>query len=150
MIVLACDHGGYLLKNEVANYLSENNIEFVTVGCENGESVDYPDVAAEACKMLVNGDAEYGILICGTGIGISIAANKINGIRAALCHDAYTAKLTRQHNNSNVLCMGGRVTGPAVALDMVELFLKTEFEGGRHQKRIDIITELEKNPSLKK
>ena len=110
MIAIGCDHGGYELKLEIKKYLDEKGIEYKDVGC-NGESCDYPDVAKDVCTLIQNGDAEKGILICGTGIGVSIAANKHKGIRAALCTDSYMAQFTRLHNDSNVLCMGGRVIG---------------------------------------
>lgn len=145
MIAIGSDHAGYSLKKEVIARLNENNIPFVEFGCMNGESCDYPLVAEEVCSRIVNGEAEFGILICGTGIGISIAANKVKGIRAALCTDGYMAKYTRLHNDANVLCMGGRVTGAGVAAEIVETFLNTDFEGGRHQRRVDQITDIENN-----
>ncbi len=143
MIVIGSDHGGFELKEAVKKYLDEKNIEYTDVGCYDKNSVDYPDIAKKACEKVVDGSCERGILICGTGIGISMAANKVKGIRAALCHSEYDAKMTRAHNNSNVLCMGGRTTGIEIALAMVECFLNGEFEGGRHQNRIDKITALE-------
>lgn len=145
MIAIGSDHAGYSLKKEVIARLNENNIPFVEFGCMNGESCDYPLVAEEVCSRIVNGEAEFGILICGTGIGISMAANKVKGIRAALCTDSYMAKYTRLHNDANVLCMGGRVTGAGVAEEIVETFLNTDFEGGRHQRRVDQITDIENN-----
>lgn len=145
MIAIGSDHAGYSLKKEVIARLNENNIPFVEFGCMNGESCDYPLVAEEVCSRIVNGEAEFGILICGTGIGISMAANKVKGIRAALCTDGYMAKYTRLHNDANVLCMGGRVTGAGVAAEIVETFLNTDFEGGRHQRRVDQITDIENN-----
>lgn len=143
-IAIGSDHAGYGLKCEVVKWLRENNVEFVEMGCMDGSSCDYPLVAKEVCGKITDGTVNKAILICGTGIGISMAANKIKGIRAALCTDAYTAKYTRLHNDANVLCMGGRVTGAGVACEMVEIFLNTEFEGGRHQRRVDLITDLEK------
>lgn len=145
MIAIGSDHAGYSLKKEVIAWLNENNIPFAEFGCMEGESVDYPLVAEEVCNRIINGGAELGILICGTGIGISMAANKIKGIRAALCTDSYMAKYTRLHNDANVLCMGGRVIGAGVAAEIVETFLNTDFEGGRHQRRVDQITNLENN-----
>lgn len=145
MIAIGSDHAGYSLKKEVIARLNENNIPFVEFGCMNGESCDYPLVAEDVCSRIVNGEAEFGILICGTGIGISMAANKVKGIRAALCTDSYMAKYTRLHNDANVLCMGGRVTGAGVAAEIVETFLNTDFEGGRHQRRVDQITDIENN-----
>lgn len=145
MIAIGSDHAGYSLKKEVIAWLNENNMPFVEFGCMNGESCDYPLVAEEVCSRIVNGEAEFGILICGTGIGISMAANKVKGIRAALCTDSYMAKYTRLHNDANVLCMGGRVIGAGVAAEIVETFLNTNFEGGRHQRRVDQITDIENN-----
>lgn len=145
MIAIGSDHAGYSLKKEVIAWLNENNMPFVEFGCMNGESCDYPLVAEEVCSRIVNGEAEFGILICGTGIGISMAANKVKDIRAALCTDSYMAKYTRLHNDANVLCMGGRVIGAGVAAEIVETFLNTDFEGGRHQRRVDQITDIENN-----
>lgn len=145
MIAIGSDHAGYSLKKEVIAWLNENNMPFVEFGCMNGESCDYPLVAEEVCSRIVNGEAEFGILICGTGIGISMAANKVKDIRAALCTDSYMAKYTRLHNDANVLCMGGRVIGAGVAAEIVETFLNTNFEGGRHQRRVDQITDIENN-----
>ncbi|MBQ7990153.1 MAG: ribose 5-phosphate isomerase B [Oscillospiraceae bacterium] len=138
-ILLGSDHGGYDLRLEVAKYLEELGHEVVQYGSKGGESVDYPLVAQEVCPKVLAGEGDFGILICGTGIGISIAANKIHGIRAALCTDCYMAEFTRKHNNANVLCMGGRVTGPGTACKIAETFLSNGFEGGRHQRRIDEI-----------
>lgn len=143
MIAIGSDHAGYALKKDVIAWLNENNIPYAEFGCMNGESCDYPEVAAEVCDRIVNGSAERGILICGTGIGISMAANKVRGIRAALCTDTYMAKYTRLHNDANVLCMGGRVIGAGVAAEIVDTFLHTDFEGGRHQRRVDMITSIE-------
>ena len=143
MIAIGSDHGGYELKGEVIAWLKENNYNYMEFGCMDGNSIDYPDVAEEVCEKVLDGTAEYAILICGTGIGISMAANKINGIRAALCTDTYMAKYTRLHNNANALCMGGRVLGAGAALEIVDTFLHTGFEGGRHQRRIDLLTDIE-------
>lgn len=143
MIAIGSDHGGYELKGEVIAWLKENNYEYMEFGCMDGNSIDYPNVAEEVCAKVLDGTAEYAILICGTGIGISMAANKINGIRAALCTDTYMAKYTRLHNNANALCMGGRVLGAGAALEIVDTFLHTGFEGGRHQRRIDLLTDIE-------
>ena len=143
MIAIGSDHGGYELKGEVIAWLKENNYDYMEFGCMDGNSIDYPNVAEEVCAKVLDGTAEYAILICGTGIGISMAANKINGIRAALCTDTYMAKFTRLHNNVNTLCMGGRVLGAGAALEIVDTFLHTGFEGGRHQRRIDLLTDIE-------
>ncbi len=144
MIVIGSDHGGYELKTYIIKYFEENNIEYKDVGCYSEDSVDYPDIAEKLCKEITGGNAERGILICGTGIGISIAANKIKGIRAAVCTDEYCARMCRHHNNANVLCLGGRVVGRELALSITETYLNGEFEGGRHQNRIDKIHALEK------
>ena len=143
MVYIGCDHAGYEIKNDIAKYLEENNIEYKDLGC-NGEKVDYPVIAEIVCTgVLEDVENNKGILICGTGIGMSIAANKIKGIRAAHCTDEYSSKYTRLHNNANVLCMGARITGSGLALEIAEVFLNTEFEGGRHQRRIDLIDRLE-------
>ena len=123
MIAIGCDHGGYELKLEIKKYLDEKGIEYKDVGCD-GESCDYPDIAKDVCTLIQNGDAEKGILICGTGIGVSMAANKHRGIRAAVCSDKYSTEMTRLHNDANVLCMGARVIGACLAEDIVDI-LKT-------------------------
>ncbi|NMP36645.1 MAG: ribose 5-phosphate isomerase B [Clostridiales bacterium] len=143
MIVIGSDHAGYPLKEKIREYLEENAIPFTDCGVFSEASADYALIAEEACKKIVSGEAEKGILCCGTGIGISMAANKVRGIRAACCSDYYSAKLTRMHNDANVLCLGARVIGWGHALELVNVFLTTEFEGGRHQRRIDQITDIE-------
>ncbi|MEE0418775.1 MAG: ribose 5-phosphate isomerase B [Lachnospiraceae bacterium] len=143
MIAIGSDHGGFDLKEEIRGYLEENGIAYKDFGCFSPESIDYADVAYPVAKAVAAGEYEKGILCCGTGIGISIAANKVKGIRAACCSDCFSAKLTRQHNDANILCMGGRVVGAGLALMMVDLFLNTTFEGGRHQTRIDKIARIE-------
>ena len=141
MIGIACDHGGYDLKLEVIKYLKETNREFIDFGC-NGESVDYPEYAKKVGKAIQKGQCSQGILICGTGIGISIAANKMKGIRCALCTDCFCAEATREHNNANVLAMGGRVLGPGLAIKIVDTFLNTPFSNDeRHIRRIQAIEE---------
>ncbi len=142
MIYVGCDHGGYQLKLELMKYLDDNKFEYTDMGC-NGEAVDYPDIAEAVCRKVTETPDNKGILICGTGIGISMAANKIKGIRAALCADWYSAKYTRLHNDANVICMGGRTTGAGSAVEMLDVFLHTEFEGGRHATRINKIKKLE-------
>lgn len=142
MIAVGSDHGGYDLKCKVIEYLKQRGTEYIDCGC-GGEKCDYPDIAEKACEKITSGECDKGILICGTGVGISISANKIKGIRAALCGDAYSAKYTRLHNDSNVLCLGGRVIGPGLACELVEIFLTTEFEGGRHTLRIEKMMKLE-------
>ena len=143
MIVLAADHGGYLLKEEVKKHLDAKGVEYIDCGCYNGESVDYPDMAKRACEKIQSGEAEKGFLFCGSGVGISIAANKMKGIRCCCCSDTFSAKYTRLHNDANVLAMGGRIVGPGLAIEMIELFLNTEFEGGRHTGRVEKLMALE-------
>ncbi len=143
MIVIGSDHGGFSLKEEIKKHMEARGTQYVDIGCHNTNSVDYPDIAKEACQKITDGQCKMGILICGTGIGISMAANKVKGIRAACCSDCFSAKYTRLHNNANVLCMGGRIVAPGLAEMMVDLFLDTQFEGGRHQRRIDKITAIE-------
>ncbi len=144
MLAIGSDHAGYELKVSVMKYLQDKGISYIDCGC-NGERCDYPDIAKVTCEKITKGECDKAILICGTGIGISISANKIKGIRAALCQDYYTAKYTRLHNDANVLCMGGRVIGPGTAEEIVNVFLNTEFEGGRHADRVNKITALEEN-----
>lgn len=145
MIAIGSDHGGYELKEHVKKHLVENGMEVKDFGTFSEASVDYPDCAKPVCEAVINGEAERGILLCGTGIGISIAANKYNGIRAALCSDVYSAMMAKQHNNANILCLGGRVTGRELAFMIVDTWLKTEFEGGRHADRIKMIHDIENN-----
>ena len=139
MIAIGSDHGGFVLKNAIMKYLETKNIEFKDYGCYDSNSVDYPDIAHSVCVPVQNGEADFGILICGTGIGISIAANKVKGIRAALCSDCFSAEMTRRHNNANMLAMGARVLGEGLALQIVDIFLNTPFDGGRHARRVDMI-----------
>lgn len=143
IIALGCDHGGFEHKNAIAEHLKERGFKVVDYGIHENVSVDYPDIATKLCDGILKGEANLGILVCGTGIGMSIAANKHKGIRAAACSEHFSAKYTRLHNNSNVLCLGGRVIGVGTALELTDLFVDTEFEGGRHQKRVDKITEIE-------
>lgn len=144
MLAIGSDHGGFELKNHVMKHLDELGIEYKDYGCYDENSVDYPDIAKAVGETVASGECERGILICGTGIGISIAANKIKGIRAALCSDVYSAKMTKEHNNANIICMGGRVIGRELAFMIVDTWLGAEFQGGRHQARIDKIHALEK------
>ena len=143
MVAIGCDHGGYELKKEIIAHLTQNDVEFKDFGTYDGNSVDYTDIAKLVCKSILSGECENGILVCGTGIGISIAANKHKGIRAAVCSDEFSAKFTRLHNDANVLCLGGRVVGPGLACELVDIFLSTGFEGGRHALRVDKITAIE-------
>ena len=142
MIALGCDHGGYELKQAVIRYLEEKHIEYKDFGCTSTESVDYPIYAKKVANAIQSGECEKGILLCGTGIGISIAANKYKGIRAALCCDCFSAEATRLHNDANVLALGGRVTGPGLAVKIADTFLNTPFSGGeRHARRIAMMEE---------
>ena len=143
-ITIGSDHGAVELKDEVKKVLAEfPEIEVNDVGTFGTESVDYPDIAEKVCREITSGRADRGIVLCGTGIGISIAANKIHGIRAALCGDVYSARMSREHNNANVLAMGGRVTGFGPAGEIVRVWLTTEFAGGRHERRVNKIMALE-------
>lgn len=142
-IAIGCDHGGLKHKNAIAEHLKETGFEVKDFGIYEQVSVDYPDIAIKVCDSIVNGECERGILVCGTGIGMSIAANKVKGIRAAACSEHFSAKYTRLHNNSNVICLGGRVIGVGTAIELADLFVNTEFEGDRHQRRVDKITAIE-------
>ena len=143
MIAIGSDHGGYLLKEELKKHLEEKGIEFKDFGTDSAASCDYPVYAEKVCRAIQSGECEKGILIRGTGIGMSMCANKCKGIRAALCGDHFSAEFTRKHNDANVLCMGARTIGPGVALQLADIFLTTEFEGGRHEKRVSMMMELE-------
>lgn len=138
-ISVGCDHGGFALKKEIVKFLFRAGHEIHDVGCYSEESVDYPQIAETVCKELIEGRSAYGILICGTGIGMSIAANRYRQIRAALCHEAFTAKMSREHNDANILCLGARVLGVGIALDIVTTWFETEFAGGRHLRRIALM-----------
>ena len=139
---IGSDHGGYELKESIKEYLTEEGIQFIDYGTNSLESVDYPDYGRAVAEAVINKEVDKGILICGTGIGISITANRIKGIRCALCTDSYSAKMSRMHNNANILALGGRVLGVGLALDIVKTFLDTEFEGGRHERRINKIDDI--------
>ncbi|MDA3903857.1 MAG: ribose 5-phosphate isomerase B [Desulfuromusa sp.] len=143
MLVIGCDHGGYELKLAILELLRERAVECTDFGTDGSDSVDYPDFAAKVAAAVSSGDAESGVLICGTGIGMSISANKFPDVRAALVHDEFTAKMAREHNNANILVMGGRVLTPDQGKKFVEIWLDTEFAGGRHQNRLDKITAIE-------
>lgn len=143
MIAIASDHGGFELKEIIKEYLQEEKYNVKDFGVENGISADYPDIAQVACKSIIDGKCEKAILICGTGIGISIAANKIKGIRAALCSDCFSAKMSVEHNNANVLALGGRVIGSELAKEIVKTYLSGKFQEGRHKTRVDKIHLLE-------
>ena len=138
-IALGCDHGGFALKKELVHLLEQAGHVIVDLGCFSEESVDYPEFADRVCEAIEDGRCSRGILVCGTGIGMSIAANRHRHIRAALCHEGFTARLSREHNDANVLCLGARVLGVALALDIVKVWLETEFAGGRHLRRISMM-----------
>lgn len=144
-ISIGSDHGGYRLKEEIKNWLSEKGHPSVDFGTYSRESCDYPAIAQAVAKSVADGEADRGIIICGTGIGVSIVANKVPGIRAALCHDTFSARASREHNDANVLTMGERVIGPGLAMDIVEIWLATGFQGGRHQRRVDLVMAMEKD-----
>ena len=142
-IAIGCDHGGFELKEAVRGSLKEQGVEVEDFGTFSAESVDYAPIAAKVARSVAGGQADRGIIICSTGLGVCMAANKVKGIRAATCTDLFCAEMTRRHNNANVLCMGGKVVETSTALQMVEVFLNTEFDGGRHQRRIDQIAQVE-------
>lgn len=143
-IAIACDHGGLNLKNEIKKELEAKGHKVVDFGTNTADSCDYPDYALPAAEAVANGECERGIVVCSTGIGVSIVANKVPGVRCAHCHDTYCAEFTRLHNNSNVLALGEKVVGVGYALKIVNTFIETEFEGGRHQRRVDKITAIER------
>ena len=147
-IAIGCDHGGYLLKQDILIWLEEHDYEFEDFGCYNTESVDYPVYAEKVARAVASGACDKGIVICTTGIGVSMAANKVKGIRACCCSDSFSCEYTRRHNDANALCMGGRVVGAGLACQLVDIFLNTEFEGGRHQRRIDQIAAIENGEEL--
>lgn len=142
-IAIGSDHGGLEHKNAIVEHLKNRGFEVVDSGVYELVSVDYPDIAVKVCDNIISGECELGILVCGTGIGMSIAANKVKGIRAAACSEHFSAKYTRLHNNSNILCLGGRVVGIGTAIELVDIFVDTAFEGGRHANRIAKISDIE-------
>ncbi|MBR6649987.1 MAG: ribose 5-phosphate isomerase B [Clostridia bacterium] len=142
-IAFACDHGGYELKDTIIKWLKDNGYEVVDFGCNSTASVDYPDYALPASQAVARGECELGVLVCGTGIGMSLCANKVKGIRAACCSDTFSAKMTRLHNNSNILCFGARVVGAGLAIELVRNFVESEFEGDRHIKRVEKVMAIE-------
>jgi ribose 5-phosphate isomerase B len=143
MIALGCDHGGYALMQIVKKHLDSRGLEYTDFGTTSEDSCDYPIYGKAAAEAVASGKCDRGIIICGTGIGISIAANKVRGIRAAVCSDCYCAEMCRRHNNANILSMGARVVGPGLALKIVDTYLDTEFEGGKHARRIGMIADME-------
>ena len=138
-VVIGNDHAGVEFKNQLKEYIESKGIEVINIGVDTLDSVDYPDIAKSVCKKVLDNEADFGVLICGTGIGISIAANKVEGIRAALVHNEVTARLSKQHNNANVIVFGARVLGIEVAKSSFDAYLESKFEGGRHQNRVDKI-----------
>ena len=148
MIAIGCDHGGLEIKNAVIEYMKENGIAYTDYGCNTPDSVDYPVFAYKVAKNVADGSAELGIICCGTGIGVSMAANKVKGIRAVVCSDPYTAKLSKQHNNTNIVAFGARVIGVETAKMIVDEWLNAEFMGGRHAERVALITEIEQTQRL--
>lgn len=146
-IAVACDHGGLNLKNKIMSHLKSAGHEVIDFGTKTADSCDYPDYALPAAEAVARGDCARGIVVCSTGIGVSIVANKVPGVRCAHCHDSYCAKYTRLHNDSNMLALGEKVVGEGYALEIVDIFLATEFEGGRHSRRVDKITQIEKKYS---
>lgn len=143
-IAIGCDHIGYPMKLHIIQYLQEKGYEIIDCGANSTERCNYPVYGQQVALKVVNNEADFGILICGTGVGISLAANKVNGIRAVVCSESYTASLSRSHNNTNVLAFGARVVGEAVAEQIVDAFLEAQFEGGRHQVRVDMLADIEK------
>ena len=143
MIAVCCDHGGLSLKQEVLRHLEEKGLEYKDFGTNSPESCDYPDIVKPLCQAIQRGECDKGVIICGTGIGISMAANKMKGIRAALCHDSFSAEFPRRHNDSNIIAFGARVIGPGLALQLLDIFLNTPFEGGRHAVRVEKMMALE-------
>lgn len=142
-IYIGADSAGFILKEYLKNHLNDNGFEVVDFGTDSEESCHYPIFASKVCEAVLSDSNSYGILVCGTGIGMSMCANKYNGIRAAVCSDTFSAKMTRRHNDANVLCIGARVVGSCLAEDIVDMFLSNEFEGGRHKLRVDMMTEIE-------
>ena len=143
MLAIGCDHAGYELKQEIIRHLEEKGIACKDFGCYSEEAVDYPVYGKLVGHAVADGECEKGILICGTGLGISLAANKVKGVRAAVCSEPFTAKMSRAHNNCNILAFGARVVGAELAKMIVETWLDTEFEGGRHQRRVDMLMDIE-------
>lgn len=143
MIALGCDHGGYTLKQKIIDYLDAHSLDYRDFGCYSTDSCDYPLFAQAAAQAVAGGQCDRGIVICTTGVGVSITANKVKGVRCALCTDQLMAEMTRRHNDANMLALGAGIVGPNLAERIVEVFLTTEFEGGRHARRVGLITELE-------
>ncbi len=142
-IALACDHGGFALKGVLMEHLKERGMECVDFGCFSAESCDYPEFSEKAARAVAAGQCRFGVVVCTTGIGVSICANKVRGVRCALCHEPLSAQLTRRHNDANMLALGAGVTGPMLAVDILDAFLDASFEGGRHQRRVDKMMAIE-------
>lgn len=142
-IAIGCDHGGLNIKNAIIKYFEDNNIQYTDFGCYTDESVDYPVYAYKVATSVASKDADLGVLCCGTGIGISMAANKVKGIRAAVCTNEFMAEMTRRHNNANIIAMGGRIIDEQTAVKLTDIFLNTQFEGDRHTRRVNMITAIE-------
>ena len=147
-IALGADHGAFELKEAVKQHLEEKGIEYKDFGCFSKESVDYPVYASMAANAVADHECDFGVICCTTGLGVSMAANKVNGVRAAVCTNEMLAEMTRRHNNANVICMGQKVVSEELALKMVDIFLSTEFEGGRHSRRVDLLTDIEHGKKL--
>ena len=143
VIALGCDHGGYALKETLKAHLAERGIGCQDFGCHSTESCDYPVFGEAAARAVASGQCRFGVVVCTTGIGISISANKVPGIRCALCHEPWSAQMTRRHNDANMLAIGAGVTGPNLAIEILDAFLAAEFEGGRHQRRVDLMMDIE-------
>ncbi|HHY13799.1 MAG TPA: ribose 5-phosphate isomerase B [Thermoanaerobacterales bacterium] len=147
-IAIGSDHGGYKLKKTIIEHFEEKDLNYEDLGCYSVDSVDYPDIAFTLAKRVAKGEFDRGIIICGTGIGVSIVANKVYGIRAALCNDYFSAKASREHNDANILTLGERVIGPGLAKEIVDIWLETKFQGGRHETRVNKIKTIEKDGAL--
>lgn len=144
-IAIGCDHGGYALKLAVKGHLEDKGYEVVDYGCDGPESVDYPIYGERVGRAVAGGECALGVLICGTGIGISLAANRVRGVRAAVCSEPYSAEMTRRHNNANIIAFGARVVGEGTAMTIVDAFLNAEFEGGRHARRVDMLDAIDRD-----
>ena len=142
MIALGCDHGGYALKVEIIKYLEEEGVPYRDFGTYSTDSCDYPVYGEAVARAVASGECEKGLLFCGTGVGISLAANRVKGIRAVNCSEPYSAQMSRRHNDANILCLGGRVVGPGLAQQIVSVWLNTEFDGGRHARRVSMLDEI--------
>lgn len=147
-IALGADHGGFELKEAIRSYLTQKGLDILDLGTYSTDSVDYPKYGSAVAKAVATGLADLGIVVCGTGLGISMAANKVSGIRAAVCTETYSARMAREHNNANVLALGARVTGVGLAMDIVDIFIKTEFAGGRHTQRVGLLSALDRGEEI--